>query len=103
MADTAREFFSTLGTRIDPSRLEGVTHSYRFDVGDAEKWHVAVDDGRIAVTEGELPADTVLRMKEEVFLKLLRGEQNPATAFMLGRIKVDGDMGGALKLKELFF
>jgi putative sterol carrier protein len=42
-------------------------------------------------------------MKDEVFAKLRRGEQSPMTGFMTGKIKVDGDVGLALKLKDLFF
>lgn len=103
MSDSARDFFTTLDARLDTSNLVGETLSYRFDIVGAGSWVVAVDDGMVSVTEGEDPAETVLRMKEETFLRLLRGEQSPAAAFMMGRIKVEGDMGQALKLKELLF
>lgn len=103
MSDNASEFFDTLDTRLDLSRLEGQTLSYRFEIAGAGSWTVAVDDGALTVTEGDAVAETVLRMKEETFLRLLRGEQSPAAAFMMGRIKIEGDMGQALKLKELFF
>jgi putative sterol carrier protein len=33
---------------------------------------------------------------------MLRGEQNPMTAYMLGKIKVEGDTALALKLQKLF-
>jgi len=33
---------------------------------------------------------------------LLTGDLNPMTAFMSGKIKVDGDMGVAMKLQKLF-
>ncbi|MFN8188018.1 MAG: SCP2 sterol-binding domain-containing protein [Gaiellales bacterium] len=103
MSDTAREFFGTLDTRLDTSRLEGQTLSYRFDIAGAGSWVVSVADGVLSVAEGDHAAETVLRMREETFLRLLRGEQSPAAAFMMGRIKIEGDMGQALKLKELFF
>ena len=45
----------------------------------------------------------MIRMKDEVFAKLRAGKQNPMTAFMTGKIKVDGDMALAMKLKDLFF
>ena len=103
MTQTPREFFETLEQRLDPTKLAGVTASYRFDVEGAGSWRVDVADGRGTVTETADDGDCVIRMKEETFAKLLRGEQNPMTGFMTGKIKVDGDMGLALKLRELFF
>jgi len=103
MTDNAREFFSGLEHRLDTEKLQGQTVAYRFDIAGAGSWRVGVYEGKVAVEEGREDADCVIAMKEEVFVRLLRGEQNPASAFMLGRIKVDGDMSHALKLKELFF
>jgi putative sterol carrier protein len=103
MTETARDFFDGLEDRLNTEKLEGQTVSYRFDIAGVGSWRVGVDEGELSVEEGREDADCVIVMKEEVFLRLLRGEQNPAAAFMLGRIKVEGDMAYALKLKELFF
>jgi putative sterol carrier protein len=102
MADSVREFFETLETRLDPAKTRGTKATYRFDIAGAGSWRVAVDDGHVSVAESQDAADCAIRMKEDVFVKLLRGG-NPMTAFMMGRIKVDGDMSLALKLKDLFF
>jgi putative sterol carrier protein len=101
MAASAREFFEGLESRIDGERTAGMTASYRFDVEGAGSWHVAVADGRATVTESTQAADCAIGLKEETLLKLLRGETKPATAFMLGRITVEGDMQLALRLGEL--
>lgn len=103
MAASAREFFEGLEQRIDPAKVAGETVSYRFDIQGAGSWRVGIDDGEVAVVETTDPADCVIRMKEDVLLRLLRGEQNPTTAFMTGKIKVDGNMALALKLQQLFF
>ncbi len=102
MTETTREFFESLAGRIDPARLDGVTTSYRFDIAGAGSWRVDVADGVATVTETDEGGDCVIRMKDEVFGKLRRGQQNPMTGFMTGKIKVDGDMSLALKLKDLF-
>lgn len=52
-------------------------------------------------TEGGEP-DTTIKIKQKSFLNLLRGKLDPTIAFMSGRIKVDGSLGVALKLQELF-
>jgi putative sterol carrier protein len=102
MAETTREFFESLETRIDPARLHGLNASYRFDIAGAGIWRVDVAEGSATVTENGEGGDCIIRMKDEVFTKLRRGELNPMNGFMLGRIKVKGDMSLAVKLKELF-
>ncbi|ARO13957.1 sterol carrier family protein [Ketogulonicigenium robustum] len=60
---------------------------------------VASKDG---VTMGDAPADVTLSASEDVLKALLDGQTNPVTAFMTGKLKVDGDMGLAMKLSTLF-
>jgi putative sterol carrier protein len=63
---------------------------------------VRVDDGSIEVIEGGGEADCTISTSEESFLKMVRGEQNPTTAYMTGKLKIKGDMGAAMKLQKLF-
>jgi putative sterol carrier protein len=37
-----------------------------------------------------------------VFAQIVAGEQNPTTAYMTGKLKIQGDMGAAMKLQKLF-
>jgi putative sterol carrier protein len=102
MSDSVKEFFEGLESRVDPSRTVGMTNSYLFDIEGAGAWKVDVRDGSLAVTEGTGEADTTITASEENFLKLIRGEQNPTTAYMQGKLKIKGDMGAAMKLQKLF-
>ena len=102
MAETARELFGGLEDRFDPARARGITASYRFDVGRAGSWHVAVDDGKVSVTESDAHADCVIRASEENLLRIVRGELNPVTAYMTGRVRVEGDLSLATRLRDLF-
>ena len=102
MAGSAREFFESLEGRPAPASIAGTRASYRFDVEGAGSWRVDLADGELTVAEAGEGGDCVIRLKENVLLRLLRGEQNPITAFMTGKITVDGDMTLALKLKDLF-
>ena len=67
MPETAREFFEHLATRTEggSERTRGLTATYRFDVGDAGSWRVAVNDGHVAVSEGDGAADCVISAPEE--------------------------------------
>jgi putative sterol carrier protein len=102
MAQTAREFFENLETRVDRSKTAGMTASYLFDIDGAGKWKVDIDDGKVTVTEGPGDAATTIQASEQTFERIVAGEQNPTTAYMTGKLKVNGDMGQAMKLQKLF-
>lgn len=98
----AREFFAGLEAQVDASKIVGVDHTYLFDVADEGKWLVVVRDGAVKVTEGDAEADVTIHVSSEVFDKIASGQQNPATAYMTGTLKVTGDISAALKLQKLF-
>ena len=50
------------------------------------------------VRAGDEPADVTLTASAEVFQQILAGDMNPASAFMTGKLSVDGSMGLAMKL-----
>jgi putative sterol carrier protein len=102
MAETVKEFFDGLPTRVDQSKTAGMTNSYLFNIEGAGQWQVAVADGKVDVTEGSGDADVTISSSEENFMKIVRGEQNPTTAYMTGKLKIKGDMGAAMKLQKLF-
>lgn len=102
MTESTAEFFQRLPDRLERSKLAGLVGSYRFDIDGAGSWRVDVTEDAATVVEGGDGGDCVIRMKDEVFARLRRGEQNPMTAYMTGKIKVDGDISLALRLKELF-
>ena len=103
MPETASEFFEHLAQRTagGSERTRGHTATYRFDVGDAGSWRVAVDDGAVAVSEDDGAADCVISASEDLFLRIVRGEQSPMGAFLMGKIKVEGDTALAMRLKDL--
>ena len=102
MAETVREFFSGLSSRVDTSKTQGMNNSYLFDIDGAGKWVVDVRDGQVDVQEGGDSADVTISTNEESFQKIVAGELNPTSAYMTGKIKVKGDMSAAMKLQKLF-
>ena len=97
-----REFFDSLPSRVDPARTAGVNKSYIFDIEGAGVWKVDVTDAGVEVTEGGGDADVTIHASEETFRAIAEGNQNPTTAFMTGKLKIDGDMNAAMKLQKLF-
>ena len=102
MAETVQEFFQNLESRADSSKTAGMTNSYVFDIEGAGQWKVDVDEGKVTVTEGTGDADAVINASAETFLKIISGDQNPTSAYMTGKLKVDGDIAAAMKLQKLF-
>ena len=102
MADSVQEFFDGLAARADAEKTAGMNNSYLFDIEGAGQWLVAVNDGAVEVTEGGGEADATISTNEENFMAIVRGEQNPTTAYMTGKLKIKGDMGAAMKLQKLF-
>lgn len=102
MADSVKEFFDGLPGKVDASKTAGMTNSYAFDIDGAGQWKVDVQDGKVDVTEGAGDADVTITTSEENFLAISRGELNPTTAYMTGKLKIKGDMGAAMKLQKLF-
>lgn len=54
------------------------------------------------VSNDDNEADVTLIISEDNFEGLIAGSLNPQMAFMMGKLKIDGDMGLALKLGDLF-
>jgi putative sterol carrier protein len=57
---------------------------------------VMIDEG--GVRAGDDPADVTMTAETAVFRAILDGSMNPTTAFMSGKLAIDGSMGLAMKL-----
>jgi putative sterol carrier protein len=67
---------------------------------------VITDQGSVMLTPegasaGDGDADVTLKASEAVFRAILDGSQNPITAVMSGKLKVDGNQMRALKVSEI--
>jgi putative sterol carrier protein len=102
MAGSVQEFFETLPSRADTTKTAGMNNSYGFDIEGAGQWTVKVADGTVTVAPGMGDTDVTISASQEVFEKIVAGEQNPTSAYMTGKLKLKGDMGAAMKLQKLF-
>jgi putative sterol carrier protein len=100
--ESAREFFEQIPGRIRPEQAQALAATYRFDIEGAGSWRLESDGDRVSVTESSAPAECVIRTDERTFLRLIAGEQSPMGAYMTGKVKVEGDLGLAMKLRDLF-
>jgi putative sterol carrier protein len=84
-------------------KLKELNHSVLFDLGDDGKILLDATGGEVKITpspENE-DAETTLVLSSENLVKLMNGDLNPMVAFTLGKLKVFGSKGIALKLSSL--
>ena len=92
-------------TELLRSRLgadSGLAATVKFDFG-AEG--VLFLDGAAtpnAVSNEDAEADCTIAISLEDFESLVAGDLDATTAFMMGKLKVDGDMAIAMRLREVF-
>ncbi len=74
----------------------------KFDLGDAGSLFIdgSSGDNTVAVNKSD-PAKCTITMSADDFKELIHGRLQPTSAFMQGKMRVDGDMGLAMKLGQL--
>jgi putative sterol carrier protein len=91
MSDIVNEAVTVLNEKLAGTDIGGTA---KFDI--AGEGAVMMDaNGARAADED---ADVTLSADAETFEGILSGDTNPTAAFMTGKLKVDGDMGLAMKL-----
>lgn len=101
---TVSGFFQGLEAKLNekPDRLAGLDCAYQFDVGE-ESYGVSFKGGKAAVAKGPAASpNCTIRIAPDDFLDLVAGKLNGQMAFLTGKLKVQGDMGLALKLGDFF-
>ncbi|WP_410217551.1 SCP2 sterol-binding domain-containing protein [Paracoccus sp. (in: a-proteobacteria)] len=79
--------------------------SQKIDSFDSTAKFVIKDEGAIMIDEsgvraGDEEADVTLIASRETFEGIMNGDVNPATAFMTGKLKIDGSMAVAMQLGQ---
>lgn len=75
---------------------------FYFINADGGVWHVDLKNGSGSVGQGQREdANATLTMTSANFVKIFQGKLSSTTAFMTGRLKIDGDMMSAMKLEKL--
>lgn len=64
-------------------------------------------EGSIVLNENKVYAsdeetDVTFKASVEIFQEIFNGELDPTSAFMTGKLKIDGDMGTAMRLANVF-
>lgn len=77
--------------------------AYQFNIeGEGEgAFYIEVKDGQLYIEPFEYyDRDATFICTADVLFKIMSGKLDPVKAFTVGKLKVEGDLGKALKLKE---
>ena len=91
MSEVIDHAVSALNEKLSGSGFEGTA---KFVI-DGEGAIMLDGEGARA---GDDDADVTMSADADTFREILDGSLNPTSAFMSGRLKVDGDMGAAMRL-----
>ncbi len=94
------EITEQLRTRVGDD--SGLGAKVKFDLGGDGVIFVDAASSPNTVSNDDADADCTIAISLEDFETLLAGDLDPTTAFMMGKLKVEGDMGIAMKLSSVF-
>lgn len=107
MANDVKEVFERqLPARLaaKPDVVAKINALYQFNISGAEggSWSVdcTVPGGKIAAGTAAGARCTVAATDKD-FLNIVNGKLNPQMAFMSGKLRIQGDMGLAMKLQQI--
>ncbi len=91
MSDILDAAVAALNEKLSDADFDG---SAKFSIED--EGSVIIDGSGVRASDDE--ADVTLSASADTFQAIMEGDMNPTSAFMSGKLKVDGDMGMAMKL-----
>ncbi|TNE38217.1 MAG: SCP2 sterol-binding domain-containing protein [Alphaproteobacteria bacterium] len=80
----------------------GLDATLKFDFGDDGVVFIDATEVPNKVSNEDEDADCTITMSMDNFELLAAGELDPTTAFMMGKLKIGGNMGIAMKLQSIF-
>lgn len=98
---SAADFLKKLPAAFNPDAAAGTNCVMQFNV--ATPTTVTIKDGTCSVSEGSAGnADVTITMEDDDLIALMKGELNGMTAFMTGKLQIEGDLMLAQRLATLF-
>lgn len=92
----------TEGMRARVGEDSGLNATLKFDFGDDGVVYLDAATVPNVVSNEEKEADCTITITKENFEALANGDLDPTTAFMMGKLKIGGNMGIAMKLQSVF-
>jgi len=105
MAETPEETLKEMKRSFKPEAAGNLNATYLFDISGQHggKWTLNIKDGKCELNNGGVNTPTVtIAISDQDWLAIHKGKLNSQMAFMMGRLRVGGDMSLAMKLQSMF-
>jgi len=96
---SAESIKETLAGRLP--EFAGLNARIRFDMGEDGTIAIDAKDGPPRLADESMEAVCTIRVTAENMEKLMAGTLNPMLAYTLGKLKIDGSLGVAMKVAAL--
>lgn len=94
MSDILEKAATELNSKLEGASFDGTAKFAITDLGA-----ITMDASGARVSDEE--TDVTLTADVDTFKSILEGDINPTSAFMTGKLSVEGDMGMAMKLASV--
>ena len=105
MAETCEESLVEMRKSFKSDAAGNLNASYLFDISGpgGGKWTLNIKEGKCELEPGLSGSPTVtIAISDQDWLSIHKGKLNSQMAFMMGKLRVAGDMGLAMKLQSIF-
>lgn len=97
----AIDILKKLPTAFQPDAAGDTACTVQFNI--SRPMHVVIKDGTCATRDGATgAADVTITMDDDDLVSLMKGELNGMTAFMTGKLQVEGDLMLAQRMGDFF-
>ncbi len=105
MAETCEETLKEMYESFRTDVAGNLNATYCFDISgqNGGKWTLCIKDGKCNLQTGPAASPSVtISISDQDWLAICKGKLNSQMAFMMGKLRVAGDMGLAMKLQSMF-
>ena len=102
MSERVQEFFTALAKRRYEPLLHSVSGTVQWNIEGEGYWNVVLNKGAITLSRDAVVPDSAMSCSEDTFLALAKGVQNPLTAFLQGKLAIEGNIGLAHVFQRIF-
>ncbi len=105
MPENCEETLNLMHKSFRPEVAGSLQASYLFDISGNKggKWTLEINNGQCDLKQGSCSNPSVtISITDQDWIAISQGKLNSQMAFMMGKLRVAGDMGLAMKLQSMF-
>lgn len=101
---SAREYFDLISQEITTEQAMALNGVYSFNIEDVGLWNIEfTEEGEVRELDSSenVEPDCTIAARENDWLAIVSGQTKPMSAFITGKLKVQGSTGKAMKLQQI--